>query len=83
LRTQNGPGGTANAGAIWVELKDALAPFDPKEVARLDEGMTLLAEKLPGLAAGTLENAEIRALAQLAWTLSEQLEALYRRAKEE
>ena len=83
LRTRDGPGGTASAAAIWVELRDPLAPFDPQAVARLDEGMALLAEGLPGLAAGTLEDSELRALAQLAWSLSEQLEALYRRAKEE
>jgi len=83
LRTRDGPGGTVNAAAIWVELRDGLAPFDPSAVASLDEGMALLADQLPGLTAGTLEDAEIRTLAQLAWSLSEQFEALYRRAKEE
>jgi hypothetical protein len=83
LRTRDGPGGTATAAAIWEELRDALAPFDPQAVASLDEGMALIAARLPGLADGTLETAEVRALAQLAWSLSEQLEALYRRAKEE
>ncbi len=83
LRTRDGPKGTVNAAAIWVELRDVLAPFDPSAVASLDEGMALLAEGLPGLDAGTLENEEVRALSQLAWSLSEQLEALYRRAKEE
>jgi hypothetical protein len=83
LRTRDGPGGTASAATIWMELRDTLAPFDPGAVTRLDEGMALVAEQMPELADGTLEDTEIRALAQLAWSLSEQLEALYRRAKEE
>ena len=85
LRTRSSRGETLDALAVWEGVKPGLQGLRGRDVDvdAVDEAMNRIGLRLPGLCGGALTREEMNSCRADAFLVSEHLDALYRRLKEE
>lgn len=85
LRTRSASGVVVDAVSLWEQLRPGLEGVGETDVdlRAVDQAMEDIAQALPGLRAGGLDTQALKACARQALVVSEHLNALYRRLKEE
>ncbi len=83
LHTRRSSAGSEDAVGLWTRLRPALAALgDDPDLLGVDRAVADLAGWMPGLAAGTLDDAELVACAERARAVTAHLAALHRRLRQ-